>query len=91
MKRDPTEMELRVAESLWIADAGGRRLEPWSDIDPEWQARWVRSARAAIRAMREPTTDMLREAGIGSLVTTEENAGTWEVMIDAASPPEVTP
>ena len=45
-------------------------------------------ARAAIRAMREPTTEMLREAGMVVAGNTEAHAAVWETMIDAASPQE---
>jgi hypothetical protein len=46
-------------------------------------------ARAAIRAMREPTTEMLREAGMVVAGNTEAHAAVWETMIDAASPQEL--
>jgi hypothetical protein len=48
----------------------------------------IHLARAAIRAMREPTTEMLREAGLGATSSTEDIAYMWEAMIDAASPQE---
>ena len=71
MTREPTEMELRVAEAM-----GGVGCDDY----------WVGLARAAIRAMREPTTEMLRDALIGMPVRTEPAAAIWEVLIDAASP-----
>jgi hypothetical protein len=45
-------------------------------------------ARAVIRAMREPTTEMLREAGMVVAGNTEAHAAVWETMIDAASTQE---
>jgi hypothetical protein len=48
----------------------------------------LKIARAAIRAMRTPTTEMLRKAGLGATSSTEDIAYMWEAMIDAASPQE---
>ena len=45
-------------------------------------------ARAVIRAMREPTTEMLRESGMVVAGNTEAHAAVWDTMIDAASPQE---
>ena len=45
-------------------------------------------ARAVIRAMRVPTTEMLREAGMVVAGNTEAHAAVWDTMIDAASPQE---
>lgn len=71
----PTEMEERVTDALF--DAMDGRLE-FHDAR--------RLARAAIRAMRTPTTEMLRDALIDMPVRTEPAAAIWEVLIDAASP-----
>jgi hypothetical protein len=73
--REQTEMETRVAKAI--------RAE--LDIDG-WH--FNNLARAAIRAMRTPTTEMLRDALIGMPVRTEPAAAIWEVLIDAASPEE---
>lgn len=73
MKRFTTEMELRVAEAM-----GGVGCDDY----------WVGLARAAIRAMRTPTTEMLREAGMVVAGNTEAHAAVWETMIDVASPQE---
>ena len=67
MTRATTEMELRVAETM-----GGVGCDDY----------WIDLARAAIRAMREPTEGMI-EAGY------DEDGGryiTWIRMIHAASP-----
>ena len=71
----PTEMEERVTDALF--DAMDGRLE-FHDAR--------RLARAAISAMHNPTTEMLREAGLGATSSTEDIAFIWDTMIDAASP-----
>ena len=71
--RKPTEMEDRVMSAM----AG------WGIGDDRFEV-----ARAVIRAMRVPTTEMLRDALIGMPVRTEPAAAIWEVLIDAASPQE---
>ena len=73
MIHEPTEMESRAMTAM----AG------WGIGDDRFEV-----ARAVIRAMRVPTTEMLREAGLGATSSTEDIAYMWEVMIDAASPPE---
>ena len=73
MTREPTEMEQRVTDALFDSLPGKLEL---SDAH--------RAARAAIRAMREPTEEMI-EAGF------DEGGGryiTWIKMIYAASPQE---
>ena len=79
--RAPTEMELRVAKA--ICNVSNRA--PWADENYDL---FLDEARAAIRAMRKPTTEMLRDALIGMPVRTEPAAAIWEVLIDAASPEE---
>jgi len=73
MTREPTEMELRVL--LAISEYHSGNAEEGMKI-----------TRAAIRAMRTPTTEMLREAGMVVAGNTEAHATVWEIMIDAASP-----
>ena len=80
MTRFMTEMETRVAEAIKSADYS----KPTGGLG----ATYLSLARAAIRAMREPTTEMLREAGLGATSSTEDIAYMWEAMIDAASPQE---
>jgi len=69
--RKPTEMESRVMTAMAGWNIGDDRFEV---------------ARAVIRAMREPTIEMLREAGMVVAGNTEAHAAVWETMIDAASP-----
>jgi len=69
--RKPTEMESRVMTAMAGWNIGEDRFEV---------------ARAVIRAMREPTIEMLREAGMVVAGNTEAHAAVWETMIDAASP-----
>ena len=71
----PTETEERVTDALF--DAMDGRLE-FHDAR--------RLARAAISAMHNPTTEMLRDAGMDIAGNTETHATVWETMIDAASP-----
>lgn len=76
MTRAPTEMELRVAKALDDV------IDGWYDAQSNLNT--VDLARAAIRAMREPTEEMI-EAGF------DEDGGryiTWIKMIYAASPEE---
>lgn len=85
MTRPPTEMELRVARAI----CSERGLDPdisfRSPYYPEWLD-WVDEARAAIRAMREPTKEQIMAAnGWSDAVTIED---VYKAMIDAASPPE---
>jgi len=79
--REPTEMEERVARA--ICNVSNRA--PWADENYDL---FLDEARAAIRAMRVPTTEMLREAGMVVAGNTEAHATVWETMIDAASPQE---
>lgn len=76
MTRKPTEMELRVAAVL----RGPGAMCNMSEADA------LDAARAAIRAMREPTTKMLREAGMKGVCSTPDVAYMWGEMIDEASP-----
>ena len=91
MTREPTEMELRVAKILLIGDGVSMpsgKIRDWIDLSNVQRNSYLRTARAAIRAMRTPTTEMLRDALIGMPVRTEPAAAIWEVLIDAASPEE---
>ena len=69
---EPTEMELRVAKAISGFGLGEDRIAV---------------ARAAIRAMREPTADMIGP-GKGALLYegAAEIKQSWRSMIDAASP-----
>lgn len=105
MTREPTEMELRVAEVL--KEAIGKALDATSisTRHGDWTAigggsiDLVDLASAAIRAMREPTADVVEAGHTGS----QDSSGNmsdacgfpphlipycWNAMIDAASPPE---
>lgn len=93
MTRTPTEMELRVAKAMYV-NAGGEDADdifaaPF--IDPEIFASWLNNARAAIRAMREPTMEMCA-AGWEEVpacgIRPDAMKYPWRFMIDAASPQE---
>jgi len=92
MPRELTEMEERVAKALMERAMDYITTPAW--VERSWQqsnegrAHYINTARAAIRAMRTPTTEMLRDALIGMPVRTEPAAAIWEVLIDAASPQE---
>jgi hypothetical protein len=75
MNREPTEMELRVLAEISEFHSGDSK-------------EGMKIVRAAIRAMRDPTTEMLREAGMVVAGNTEAHAAGWETIIDAASPQE---
>jgi len=90
---EPTEMELRVAKALYEykdpdADAVISMDEiPW-DLVNKWVRRsFLRKARAAIRAMREPTDGMIKDGWLSADRDGWDGPGScWELMIDAASP-----
>lgn len=67
----PTEMELRVANTL-MNEIGS---------DPEYSD-FIRAARAAVRAMRDPSEEMSNQDGLCHAI--------WIRMIDAASPSDPT-
>lgn len=87
---EPTEMELRVARAIFAAVA-----EDFDKLSGFVRMDALSQARAAIRAMREPTEEMVtagfvagNEAddpyGPGNHAVTA--APVWQAMIDAASP-----
>lgn len=85
MTREPTEMELRVARVLdpkAFGESDDSRLDTFYR---NLRNAALEQARAAIRAMREPTPDMY-DAGCTSF--SENPADSYEAMIDAASPPD---
>lgn len=92
MTRAPTEMELRVSAVLMERAMEYITTPAWAERSwqqsNEGRAHYIKMARAAIRAMHNPTTEMLREAGLGATSSTEDIAYMWEAMIDAASPQE---
>ena len=83
----PTEMELRVARVL-DSDA-------FADDEPDYgrahqskrAAKAIERARAAIRAMREPTKYMLRVGDRETALDTTILWYAWTAMIDAATHP----
>jgi hypothetical protein len=52
----------------------------WDGVMPHRKDRYLRQARAAIAAMREPTEEMV-DAGY---LADESATGTWQAMIDTA-------
>jgi len=92
---EPTEMELRVARCI-CATYRYPGFDPASDVVSESWEVFLDSARAAIRAMRSPTTEMLTcgyaagyAADNGADEVTEVLAEiVYTAMIRAASPQE---
>lgn len=82
MKRELTEMETRVVEAMKTR-ANGMLIAPGF---------WEATAIAAIRAMREPTWDMLLANRVpcasGDCPGYSIYEAEYNRMIDAASPPE---
>ena len=81
----PTEMELRVAKAL--------DPDAFSDAEPDYgrghqanrAAKAIDRARAAIRAMRTPTEEMMATYKPWRKF---KMVNQWQALIDAASPPE---
>ena len=95
MISESTEMEMRVALAIYkrktVMPNGELHLmkkTPWEKLQNISRVKYLNDARAAIRAMRTPTTEMLREAGMVVAGNTEAHATVWETMITAASPQE---
>lgn len=109
--REPTEMELRVVKACCLGWAYYKNLNVSYEV-VQVACSWpkcgcgdgpIQRARAAIRAMREPTKEMIAEGndkieydldyGYPSTGPSVEILSTsardaWRAMIDAASPPE---
>jgi hypothetical protein len=81
-------METRVAMALSDASYNAKDGRGMPAMPRIQRGIDLQLARAAIRAMHTPTTEMLREAGMAIAGNTEAHATVWETMIDAASPQE---
>lgn len=88
---DSTMVE-KVAEAIWQAEwaragnRGARRI-PWTDNSPEHMERYRFLARAAIEAMMEPTTAMLKAGDIpgwDDSVTVDLAGEIWQAMLSEA-------
>lgn len=93
----PTEMELRVARALrdLAYETVGKSMTPGRMPPPE---EFLDEARAAIRAMREPTgtmtkmgSDQLYGWDMDREDRMERATDTWRAMIDAATSVEPEP
>lgn len=84
MAREPTEMELRVAKAL--LDFVQSRDYNAERAAHGITAYYLDQARAAIRAMREPTVAMADAGGENIWPFEEQAVIVWQAMIDAASP-----
>ena len=96
-----SEMVERVARAIYRESVGSAQWEAWETFTPDaWgRVKSMAQARAAIKAMREPTEAMCQAPKKGgAIVITREghqplypgNAlQAWRIMIDAAfAPPE---
>jgi hypothetical protein len=100
--REPTEMELRVAQAL-IGVHPTLKIPPdgipaaWQQIPESLKDFMLQMARAAIRAMREPTPEMLDAVKLAWRTPGQTHGqkhmpglkADYERLIDAASPPDV--
>ena len=95
MTREPTEMELRVAEALFNHEHLKMPGSNFAKEPKDLVAYWVEGARAAIRAMREPTqlmtvrgTQLFVGPTFDDVTQIHEANGSeiWKRMIDTASP-----
>lgn len=75
------DMVERVGRAMVRAGVGELMWDSW---DAEMQEVFLRQARAAIEAMREPDQAM-QDAGY--VVTVDDAVEVWETMIDAALSP----
>lgn len=83
--RGPTEMEGRVAKAIELWELDDRMNGGLYDANSPPSAGYVGMARAAIRALRYATEDMVK-AGLWGMTVTD----AWKRMIDAASPGDET-
>lgn len=93
MGREPTVKELQVAKAAYEALFDDK----WEDDKPteHYRTRCLVAAGPSIRAMREPTQEMVSAAAHvykigGEAMLTPDQLSGYQAMIDAASPPEAT-
>ena len=91
--REPTRMELRVANALFDFETKGKMGRFQDELNSTDLAQyWIESSRAAIRAMREPTHKMIDAYSDPLPMCCDEPwngpsaKDAWQAMIDAASP-----
>lgn len=76
------EMIERVAEAIYNdTKSNYKEFEPYSELYPRTKSIYIMQARAAIKAMREPTEKML-EAGITRAKTVTGAVNCYQAMID---------
>lgn len=80
-----TTMLERVARAIY-EDRNGARCIPWSRQGAVYRAPYLSDARAALRAMRDPSDEMMVSLGkmcqqVGRAPTLNEG---WKTMIEAA-------
>lgn len=89
-EREMTDMIERVARAIYVSIAAGRSVRPWEDIPASLRAPYLADAIAALKAMREPTGEMMN---LGEHCADDcykiDHCGEgamhiWQTMIDAA-------
>lgn len=91
-----SEMVERVARALHSDPSEGWSEMPWEELPDQHRERLLRTARAAIEAMREPTTAVL-VAGelvappLALIDNSLDTAVIWRAMIDAILAPSTPP
>lgn len=85
-----TDMVEPVARAIYVSISAGRSVRPWEDIPAPLRAPYLKDAIAAIKAMREPTEEMV---GLGEHCAdacykidpcNDGPRHIWQTMIDAA-------
>lgn len=77
-----SEMVERVARAIW---ASTEPHSPWDDLPERWKETNLAEARAAIEAMRKPTTGIVIEIAASLVCADEMTAGmVWDAVIDEA-------
>ena len=76
----------RVARAIYavrLSRRSGKKARSWGELSPKWQVFWMKQARAAIAAMREPTKAM-RSAIRNVEPLHSDLSDIWNAGIDAA-------
>lgn len=77
----------RVAKALFEDEWDDKSSEQWESADADERKAWLRSARVAVAALREPTDLMgngLNNLPGGYRAGSHSASDIWRVMIDAA-------
>lgn len=87
-----SEMLEKVARALWEIRPWGdedseQGIPTWDTVPEDWKAAYIDMARAAVRALREPTEEMLEAVDCGGVrrqwLSGRMHVGSWHAMIDS--------